>query len=700
MASNLPFIHLNSQPGSAEPDALLGFSLPYLPDMLTSRWLTGSNEQDRLCEALRLQIRLINTFWSSGVTAWDLRFIGIDELPGVAIGLLCRLHRLPQVPFQQFLDFCLDRAMYIQQAFANFGYELVPLEDESSFTRYQAPFRFEGVAELRRYEELLALVSAYNEYEVYVTYPWHWAVQNRLRLLEALLFRQSNCLVSVYLEPTQLSFQEQNHLNHATSLQIRNLLLSSGSPEGQMVYNTYMDYARSLRQPYLLRIGLAASTPQAVEHIGRIFQDELNTAQVLDPVGRALLDEIGASRVSGMGPVLEYPHTQEEWQKACHSLLNLEWIPWGYNRGMDFPGTARLRYLVDDIRASMAFRLPVAHEGDIPGIPVRSRERTLSKSAIVTNTNPSSTPTFAITSPLFSTSTSTRPSRLLPTEVDKIQKSEDLIGKTLGTCKIEALIGQGGFGAVYCARQPHLDRQVAVKVVLASISKLDHQKSRKMILRFDREAQAIARLDHPHILALYEYQAEPIPYLVMPYLVGGSLAEELKSSGHRPLPAKGVAIILRQVASALDHAHQQQLVHRDVKPDNLLRHRDGRILLSDFGIVQFEDDNLTVLTTEKQSSPYTPAYASPEQHQGQRIDYRSDIYSLAIIIYELLCGDRPFKQAYEHVYSPVPPMQTFGVQVHPALESVVEKALAKQPEQRYRSAGEMAAEFQRALLGG
>jgi len=183
----------------------------------------------------------------------------------------------------------------------------------------------------------------------------------------------------------------------------------------------------------------------------------------------------------------------------------------------------------------------------------------------------------------------------------------------------------------------------------------------------------------------------------MPYVAGGSLSDELKSSDHRPLPVGGVATILNQVAAALDYAHHQQLVHRDIKPHNLLRHSDGRILLSDFGIVQFEDDELTVLTTDKQSTPYTPAYASPEQHQWLKVDYRSDIYSLGIVIYELLCGHRPFKVPYEHVHSPPPAMHTFGVQVHPAIEAVVVKALAKQPEQRYQSAGEMAAEFSRAL---
>jgi serine/threonine-protein kinase len=217
-----------------------------------------------------------------------------------------------------------------------------------------------------------------------------------------------------------------------------------------------------------------------------------------------------------------------------------------------------------------------------------------------------------------------------------------------------------------------------------------------MELRFDREAQAIARLDHPHILALYEYQNQALPYLIMPYVAGGSLADEMEASHFRPLPVDGVATILNQVASALDHAHQHQLVHRDIKPHNLLRHSDGRLLLSDFGIVQFEDDEHTALTAKKQQSPYTPAYASPEQHQELKVDYRSDIFSLGLVIYELLCGHRPFTVPYQYVHTPPPAMHTFGVQIPPAVEAAVVKALAKQPEQRYRSAGEMAAEFQRA----
>lgn len=683
MANNLPLVHFLRLPGRAEPDALLGFSLPFLPDMLTSHWFTGSDERERLSQALQLQIRLIHAFWSTDIAAWDLRFVGTDELPGVLVGVLCRLRRPAQVQARQLHEHCLTRAQQIQQLFADSGYELVPLFDELSLGRYLNPFRFQSVAEVRRKEEVRSiLVNTYQEYEFYVTYPWHWTIQNRLRLFDALLKRQSNCLVSVCLEPTRLSPQEQAHLNHATSMQVADLLLSAG-PHGETTYNIYKDYAHSLRQPYLLRIGLAAANPQTLEQVGRRFIDEL-APQALDHFGRSMLNQ-------ATGPILEYPQSQQEWHGACHSLFNLEWIPWGQNRGMDLPGTARLRYLVDDQAASMAFRLPVAHVGDIPGVPVRSLVPSIGKPPVPGTIRDDNSSTASIVP--FAGSITLPTTSLLPSS---IQKPEDLPGKTLGTCQIEALLGQGGFGAVFRARQVHLQRLVAVKVVLTVLSHADRDEQRKMLLRFDREAQAVARLDHPHILTLYEYQHDPLPYIVMPYVAGGSLADEIKSSGYRPLPINGVVTILSQVASALDYTQQQRLVHRDIKPHNLLRHADGRILLSDFGIVQFEDEALTGLTSGK-NSPYTAAYASPEQLLGQKVDYRSDIYSLGVVMYELLCGQCPFQHAIGHIQSSPPSMQTLGVQVHPTVEAVVFKALAKQPELRHQSAGEMAAEFQRAV---
>jgi serine/threonine protein kinase len=365
------------------------------------------------------------------------------------------------------------------------------------------------------------------------------------------------------------------------------------------------------------------------------------------------------------------------------------------------PGTARLRYLVDDIAASMAFRLPVARYGDVPGVPVRSlTPTTRSSSGSQMPTQPYTLPSLAphpVQPPLPPT---LHVSRTLSRDSARtIQHPEELIGMTLGTCQIEALLGQGGFGAVYRAKQTTLNRYVAVKVILATLSDTDEENRRVMSLRFDHEAQAIARLDHPHILTIYEYQPGPLPYLVMPYITGGSLADERAASGYRPLPASGVAVILQQVAAALDHAHLQHLIHRDIKPHNLLRHQDGRILLSDFGIAQFVDKNHIALTTAGEQSPYTPAYASPEQLQGLALDYHSDIYSLGVVIYELLAGQGLFPGLLQHLEAPPSITQKFGVPVSPAIEAVVAKALAKQPAQRYQSAGEMANAFQAVLVG-
>ena len=678
-----PFIRFLALPGRQEPDALFGFSLPFLPDMSTSSWLISSTPRERMQEALQLQVRLIQALWSSGITALDLRFIGTGTTPTVTIAILCRLRRPSHVHPQHFRDHCLSLTQYLQRLFADTGFELVPLIDETSLTHHLSPFRLQVVSEIRKKEEILVIRDAYIENEVYATYPWQWDVQNRLRLLEALVRRQSDCLISIYLEPTQLSPQEQSHLSHATSVRVQRLLWSAGS-QGEAIYDLYGAYARKLRQPYLIRISIASARPQTNEQIGRLFIDELSSNQ--NP---------------GTQPVLLYPQNQQEWQAACQCISSVTWFLWGSNRGIDLPGTARLRYLVDAETASMAFRIPVATQTNAPGIPVRTLSPNSSNTSVGQTSGPLATPvtTFA------STSTSNTPTDIMKLrsttfDISQLRGVEDLVGQTLGTCQIEALLGKGGFGAVYRARQQHLNRVVAVKIILSTltlaVTEEEQRERNKMILRFDREAQALARMDHPHILPLYEYQQQPFPYFVMPYMSGGSLADELHTGGHRPMPIHTVAGILSQIASALDHAHQQHLVHRDLKPPNLLRHTDGRILLSDFGIVQFENTEMTALTTNN-PSPYTQAYASPEQHQWQPVDYRTDIYSLGIIIYELLCGQRPFKMPYEHVHTPPPAFRTFGVEIPPALEAIVHKALSKRPEDRYSSAGAMAAAFQAVI---
>src|SRR2546423_2336101 len=152
MARAFPFVRFINLSNGA--DALLGFALPFLPDMLTSRWLSSPNAHKRLEEALQLQVHLINAFWNMRITAWDLRFVGTDELPGVTIGLICRIRRPAKVDPRQFQNYCLDLAKQAQQLFGDYGYELSPLTDEISLTRYLTPFQFQAVGEVRKAEKL------------------------------------------------------------------------------------------------------------------------------------------------------------------------------------------------------------------------------------------------------------------------------------------------------------------------------------------------------------------------------------------------------------------------------------------------------------------------------------------------------------------------------------------------------------------
>ncbi|HXX79717.1 MAG TPA: serine/threonine-protein kinase, partial [Ktedonobacteraceae bacterium] len=162
-----------------------------------------------------------------------------------------------------------------------------------------------------------------------------------------------------------------------------------------------------------------------------------------------------------------------------------------------------------------------------------------------------------------------------------MRDSSDLVGKTLGTCTFEKLLGQGGMGAVYLARQARPARNVAVKVLLPNV-RMDSKEYEAFLVRFRREADVIARLEHINIMPIYEYgEQEGLAYLVMPYLTGGSLSDLLAQRGSLSLFES--ATYLDQVCSALAYAHAHSVIHRDIKPNNLLIHSDGRLVLADFG---------------------------------------------------------------------------------------------------------------------
>ncbi len=237
--------------------------------------------------------------------------------------------------------------------------------------------------------------------------------------------------------------------------------------------------------------------------------------------------------------------------------------------------------------------------------------------------------------------------------------STSLVGQKLGKYEITELLGQGGMATVYKGYQRDVDRYVAVKV-LPPHPGLDSQ----FVERFRLEARTIARLQHPHILPLYDYGDDSdILYLVMMFVDGGSLSDRIRR-GAIPIPE--IRRLFEQIAGALDYAHRQNVVHRDIKPDNILLDREGHALLADFGIVKLMEGVSTSALTATGGLVGTPAYMSPEQAQGLPLDSRSDIYSLGIVVFEMLTGRQPFSAetpmqlVFEHITTPVPPLRDFN----------------------------------------
>src|SRR5450755_69019 len=194
--------------------------------------------------------------------------------------------------------------------------------------------------------------------------------------------------------------------------------------------------------------------------------------------------------------------------------------------------------------------------------------------------------------------------------------ADALIGTVLGTCTLQKIIGQGGMGAVYLAQQSRPRRQVAVKVLLPTTSLTAHQRA-AFLERFRRETDAAASLEHPNILHVHEYgERDGLAYLVMPYISGGTLRDEMEREG--PLPLASVLNYLEQMAAALDFAHERGVIHRDIKPANILMTPEGRLLLTDFGLVKIvaEGQAPQLRLTGAGASVGTPDYMAPEQVIG------------------------------------------------------------------------------------
>lgn len=275
--------------------------------------------------------------------------------------------------------------------------------------------------------------------------------------------------------------------------------------------------------------------------------------------------------------------------------------------------------------------------------------------------------------------------------------TSSLIGQRLGKYEIIELIGQGGMATVYKGYQPDIDRFVAVKVLPPHPG-----QDAQFMDRFRLEARTIAQLQHPHILPMHDYGSDQnILYLVMAYVGGGSLKERISRG---PIPVNEVEVLLRQVASALDYAHRRGVIHRDIKPDNVLLDSEGHAMLADFGIAKILEGETGLTTTGGVLG--TPAYMSPEQGQGLGVTSQSDIYSLGVIVYEMLTGrapfsaDTPMQVVLKHITEPVPNILQEVADLPPALEPVMRRVLAKHPEERYAGAMEFAQDFLRAIHQG
>ena len=263
------------------------------------------------------------------------------------------------------------------------------------------------------------------------------------------------------------------------------------------------------------------------------------------------------------------------------------------------------------------------------------------------------------------------------------------------------ILGFGGMSEVHLARDTRLHRDVAIKVLRADLA-----RDPSFYLRFRREAQNAAALNHPAIVAVYDTgEAEtptgPLPYIVMEYVDGVTLRDIVHGEG--PMPPKRAIEVIADACQALNFSHQHGTVHRDVKPANIMISKTGAVKVMDFGIAKALADANSV--TQTAAVIGTAQYLSPEQARGEKVDARSDVYSLGCVLYELLTGEPPFvgdspvAVAYQHVREdPIPPSQRYQG-ISPDLDAVVLKALAKNPDNRYQTAAELRADLVRVHSG-
>jgi len=276
----------------------------------------------------------------------------------------------------------------------------------------------------------------------------------------------------------------------------------------------------------------------------------------------------------------------------------------------------------------------------------------------------------------------------------KADHMENFSGTSVKGYQLGERIGVGGFGAVYKSYQSTIGREVAIKVVLPG-----YVKHPEFIRRFETEARLVARLEHLHIVPLYDYWRDPEgAYLVMRLMRGGSLQDELREGSY---DLETAALLMDQVTSALALAHRNKIIHRDIKPSNILLDEDGNAYITDFGIAR-ELENAESLLAEPDMPIGSHDYLSPEQARTEPVAFQTDIYSLGVVLYEILTGQHPFPDLspveclFKHINEPLPYIYNLDVKISEAVNQVIQKATAKDPKHRYEDVLAMAATFREA----
>ena len=270
-------------------------------------------------------------------------------------------------------------------------------------------------------------------------------------------------------------------------------------------------------------------------------------------------------------------------------------------------------------------------------------------------------------------------------------------GARLGSYTVQDLLGSGGMASVYRGFDTVLERSVAIKVISTQ------GQPPNFVARFKREARVLAQLRHPHIVQIYHFgEEQDCVYMVQELLGGATLAQRQRSMGRKKMPAAEVHQIVAQVASALDYAHSKGVIHRDVKPSNILYNDLGQLVLADFGIARTPTDSQHTATATGIVMG-TPYYVAPEQAiGGVRLTAACDIYSLGVVLFELLTGkvpfdgDTPMNVVLKHLYDPPPRPSSLRADLPEQLDAVIARAINKEPDERYRRAGDLVSALQDA----